>query len=58
MMVINRTEYKNWLNEYGPQFDALYRAIKIENGGSYFTYLGKELWGQPRQIFIGFTINY
>ena len=56
--VINRTEYKNWLNEYGPQFDALYRAIKIENGGSYFTYLGKELWGHPRQIFIGFTINY
>ncbi len=56
--VINRSTYQQWLNEYGPDFAKLYRAIKIDNGGSYFSMVGKDLWGHPRQILIGLKIQY
>ena len=56
--VVNRSIYNNWKSQYGAAFDALYRSINLDNGGSYYSILGKDLWGHSRQIFIGLKISY
>lgn len=45
-------------NIYGPQYLDLYRAVNIENGQSYWDQLGRQLYGQPRQIFFGLELSY
>lgn len=40
------------------QYIDLYRAINLENGQAYWDVLGKQLWGNPRQIFFGIKFNY
>ncbi len=56
--VVNGPTYQNWVNAYGNAFDTIYRTIKLANGGSYYSLVGKELWGHPRQLFIGMSISY
>jgi len=43
---------------FGQTYVDMYRAINIENGGAYRSQLGRELFGQPRQIFFGIKFNY
>ncbi|RMG67420.1 MAG: hypothetical protein D6715_04850 [Calditrichaeota bacterium] len=42
----------------GDQYIAMYRAINLENGQAYWTQLGRQLYGHPRQILFGIKINY
>lgn len=42
----------------GAKYVALYNAINIENGQSYWDSIGLQLWGQPRQIFFGIKLTY
>ncbi len=42
----------------GQQYIDLYKAINLENGQAYWDVLGKQLWGNPRQIFFGIKFNY
>jgi len=51
-----RTE---WLTDYyGDKIYDLYNAINTENGQAYWDYLGKQLYGQPRQILFGINVSY
>ena len=43
---------------YGERYLDLYKAINIENGQSYWSELGKQLYGNPRRLLIGVQINY
>ncbi|RMI14500.1 MAG: TonB-dependent receptor [Calditrichaeota bacterium] len=42
----------------GQNYVDLYRAINLENGQAYWSELGKQLWGHPRQILFGVRFNY
>ncbi|UCF65534.1 MAG: TonB-dependent receptor [bacterium] len=50
----------------GEIYTSMYRAINLENGGVYAAHLGRrlgeaygnELWGNPRQIFLGLKLNF
>ena len=42
----------------GQTYLDLYNAINIENGSSYESELGLDLWGPPRQIFFGIKLTY
>ncbi len=50
--------YASNVTVYGPQYLDLYRAVNIENGQSYWDQLGRQLYGQPRQIFFGLELSY
>jgi hypothetical protein len=52
------SRYATNLNNYGPEYLALYNAINTTNGESYLSQIGNELYGNPRQIFIGLRLNY
>lgn len=42
----------------GQDYVDMYNAINIENGQSYWNLVGDELYGQPRQIFVGIKVNF
>jgi hypothetical protein len=42
----------------GADYVALYNAINIKNGQSYWDSLNRQLWDHPRQIFFGIQLNY
>ena len=50
--------YASAVNAYGPEYLDLYRAVNIENGQSYLDQLGLQVYGQPRQIFLGVELVY
>jgi hypothetical protein len=50
--------YASNLQEHGPEYLDLYRAINTTNGESYLSQIGNELYGHPRQIFVGLRLNY
>ncbi len=50
--------YQHYVQNYGPQYLDLYRAINIKNGQAYWELLGKQLYGHPRQIFLGLQFTY
>jgi hypothetical protein len=50
--------YETNLNAYGEQYLDLYRAVNIENGQAYLDATGRELYGTPRQIFLGLKLSY
>ena len=46
------------IQAYGQGYVDLYKAMVIENAGAYRSNLGREIWGQPRQIFFGIKLSY
>jgi hypothetical protein len=42
----------------GETYKKMYKVINIDNGGAYQDQLGLELFGTPRQIFLGIKLNY
>ena len=42
----------------GEEYIELYRQINLVNGGAYHSEVGNELWGHPRQIFLGVKLSY
>lgn len=55
----NPENYRQALNDprLGQNYIDLYNALNIENGSSYWSLLGKQLWGQPRQVLFGMQIG-
>ena len=41
------------VNNLGPTYVAMYKAINLENGQAYRQVVGNDLWGSPRQIRFG-----
>jgi hypothetical protein len=56
--ISNPSLYETNLNAYGEQYLDLYRAVNIENGQAYLDATGRELYGIPRQIFLGLKLSY
>ncbi len=53
----NPSASETMINNYGGQgYVDLYRAINLENGQAYWNQLGRELYGEPRQIQFGIKI--
>lgn len=42
----------------GQDYVDMYKAINIENGQAYWDWLNQELYGQPRQIFVGIKVSF
>lgn len=42
----------------GQQYIDLYNAINLTNGQAYWANIGRELYGNPRQIFFGVKLNF
>jgi len=42
----------------GQDYVDMYNAINIENGQAYWDWLNQELYGQPRQIFVGIKVSF
>ncbi|MCB0277660.1 MAG: hypothetical protein KDI06_22790, partial [Calditrichaeota bacterium] len=42
----------------GQRYVDLYQALNLNNGQSYWDRLNLQLWDHPRQIFLGFRLNY
>lgn len=47
-----------FIQENGPQYADLYRAINLENGQAYWDQIGRQLYGSPRQVWFGVKITY
>lgn len=47
-----------FIQENGPQYADLYRAINLKNGQAYWDQIGKDLYGTPRQIWFGVKVTY
>ncbi len=57
--VINSDYYsKAFRKNLGEKFTELYNAINIENGQAYWDFLGRQLYGHPRQILLGVKVSY
>ncbi len=57
--ILSREEYsEQWITKYGEDYVKLYEAINVTNGDAYWNYLGKQLWGTPRQIMLGIKLSY
>ena len=56
--ISNPQRYANNVAAYGPEYLDLYRALNIENSQSYWDQIGRQMYGQPRQIFLGFQLDY
>jgi hypothetical protein len=55
----NNPEYTElYVNAYGQTYLDLYRALNLQNSQSYWEFLGKQMYGQPRQILMGVRIEY
>lgn len=54
------------INNAGEIYTSMYQAINLENGGAHAAHIGRrqgeaygnELWGNPRQIFLGIKFSY
>ncbi len=46
------------IERLGAVYRDMYQAINLDNGGSYFDVLGRELYGNPRQIMVGLKLAY
>ena len=57
---LSRSEYsESFINANGgEEYVDLFRQINLVNGGSYYSQLALELFGQPRQIFFGLKLAY
>jgi len=42
----------------GQEYSDLYSAINLANGQAYWDYIGRELYGNPRQIFFGLKLDF
>ena len=42
----------------GEEYVELFRQINLVNGGAYHSEVLNELWGHPRQIFLGVKLSY
>ncbi len=57
--LITRPDFREyWEKNVSPTGFDLYRRMNLENGQSYWHYLGKQLWDHPRQILVGIRLNY
>lgn len=56
--ISDASRLQNAVSQYGPEYLDLYRAINTKNGESYLSQIGNELYGHPRQIFLGIKLNY
>ena len=54
----NIPQRNTYLNNYGEDWLTQYEAINIKNGQSYWSQLGLQLYGHPRQIFFGIKLSY
>ncbi len=54
----NPTYSQGFINQYGEQYVEMYKAINIENGQSYWSEVGRQLFDHPRQIFFGIQLTY
>lgn len=57
-LISNPDDVENMESSYGYLWEEMYRAINIENGQAYWDNIGRELWGNPRQIDIGIRIEF
>jgi hypothetical protein len=56
--ISNPTLYEANLGAYGPKYLELYKAINLADGQSYLDQVGRELFGTPRQIWLGLKLSY
>lgn len=57
--VIDAKRTQSFINAYGGQdYVNMYQAINLDNGQAYWSQLGRQLYGTPRQIFIGMKFNF
>ncbi len=56
--ISNPEQYEAFVKVYGPEYLDLYKAINVQNGQAYWSLLGKQLYGHPRQIFVGINFSY
>lgn len=49
---------QSYLQTYGEDWLKTYEAINIKNGQAYWDELALQLYGNPRQIFLGIKLNY
>lgn len=55
----NPAYYSSFYNSFGGEdYLELYRAMNSKNSQSYFDETGNELYGVPRQIFVGLKLTY
>ena len=54
----NSDNYREYYNRSGQQYIDMYRAVNLENGQSYLSYYGQDLYDSPRQIWLGFKITF
>ncbi|MBD3226540.1 MAG: hypothetical protein GF313_17575 [Caldithrix sp.] len=52
-------QLETFYNIYGGEdYLKMYRAINLQNGQAYWDRLGKQIYGRPRQIFLGIRFAY
>jgi hypothetical protein len=56
--VSNSSLHETNLNAYGPEYLELYNAMNIANGQAYLDQIGNELYGTPREIWLGLKLSY
>jgi hypothetical protein len=56
--ISNPILYETFFNAYGAEYLDLYKAMNIDNGQAYLDQTGRELYGTPRQIFLGLKLSY
>lgn len=57
--VINQKKTESFINAYGGEdYIKMYKAINLENSQAYWSYTGRQIYGTPRQIFLGIKLAY
>ena len=57
--VIDPQRARSLIDAYGGEdYVKMYKAINLENGQAYWSQIGRQLYGSPRQIFFGLKLTF
>ena len=55
---ISETVRDSYVNNYGEDYVTMYKAINLENGQAYWDIINRQLYSNPRQIFLGMKLVF